>query len=350
MLNSLSRIFLSIRIWLHAKFSSNLRTHQYHRQWLVQSQHDFSNLVFQESGGSPWKPNIVQDATAQPFLDLLNRPAGGHAYCGGVVFSDKPSQPTLHHYRGTTAIDTPLYQLYKQESQPLAFTECAFWCGPLVHHFGHQVADFASRLLLSSIDYRSGELLWYPWKTPHHFDELPSWQKFLLNYLNPGHKIHRICLTPLHIKKLIIFPQQARMRAAPTLPHLEALTWCQRSLPQYSHRVVYASRTRFSPCTSAETLLGSFAGEVLFENFLRQRGVKIIYPETISLEHQLAYYRGADVLIFAEGSSQHCLELLGFNPEKVVIVICRRLQQPGMELPLFSRFPQVHFEIGRAHV
>ncbi len=104
---------------------------------------------------------------------------------------------------------------------------------------------------------------------------------------------------------------------------------------------MYVSRNRFAPCTSKETLIGAFAGERLLEDLLNARGVRVIYPETLSLLDQLQIYRDAHVLILAEGSAQHGLELLGVHHQKRVILLCRRPQRPGMELPLKARFPKL---------
>ncbi len=102
------------------------------------------------------------------------------------------------------------------------------------------------------------------------------------------------------------------MRAAPTIFHLEALSWCEQMIPKGSQRdVVYLSRNRFAPCTFSETLIGAFAGERCLDEMLIARGVHVVYPETISLMDQLQIYRDAQVLIVAEGSAQHGLELLG---------------------------------------
>ena len=103
------------------------------------------------------------------------------------------------------------------------------------------------------------------------------------------------------------------------------------------------SRARFAPCTNADLLKGAFAAEELLERFLQERGVTVVHPETLGLQDQLEIYLGAKALIVAEGSAQHCLELLGVHPDKPIVVICRRPQLEGMGLPLQSRFPQLRF-------
>ena len=284
----------------------------------------------------------LRDAPVQPFVDLLNRPAGGEAYCGGPLLLDRQRHWPLHHYRGDSAIDRPLNGWADWEQQPERVEARLFWCGPLAFHFGHQIADFGSRVLRSSLDPRGGELLWIPWRTSVQWSALKQWQQQLLTYLNPGHKRLRLATAPLMARELIVWPQQARMRAAPTAFHLEALSWCERTISKGSQRsVVYVSRNRFAPCTSSETLIGAFAGERCLEVLLQARGVQVVYPETLSLMDQLQIYRDAQVLIVAEGSAQHGLELLGLHPHKQVILLCRRPQRPGMDLPLKARFPKL---------
>jgi hypothetical protein len=248
----------------------------------------------------------------------------------------------MRHYRGDTPIDRPLAYWHSCRQKPQRVKERLFWCGPLTNHFGHQIADFGSRVLRSSIDPRDGELLWMPWLSSCQWQNLEPWQRSLIWYLNPGHKPVLITNDPIIANELIIWPQQARMRALPTASHLEALSWCEQRLPPISGKdIIYVSRVNFAPCNSHETLKGAFAAESLFEAILRERGVAVVYPETISLEEQIQTYRQAKSIIIAEGSAQHGLELLGYHPRKKIVLICRRPQQRGMELPLLARFPQL---------
>ena len=333
------------QLWLVIRWQGSWRVPLAHRFWLLWHEQKFDRWIRRHYGGRAWRTTRLRGAGVQPFLDLLNRPSGGDAYCGGVVFDDPSLQPALHHFRGLEAIDRPLQALLTSQtpSPPRNHVGRLFWCGPLAFHFGHQIADFGSRALLASLDSRSGDLLWLPWRSASRWQDLLPWQRSLLWYLNPGEKVHRFITEPITVRDLVVVPQQARMRAAPSAAHLDALSWCERRLRQKSAGVVYLSRNRFSPCTSPNTMLGAYAAEQLFERFLGERGVNVIYPETIPLEEQLAIYLGADALIVAEGSAQHGLELLGYHPNKQVLVICRRAQQPGMELPLLARFPQAKF-------
>ena len=304
------------------------------RHWLKHHSNSF---------GPVSSPLHLRDAPVQPFVDLLNRPAGGDAYCGGPIFTDINRDWPLRHYRGNEAIDRPLFDMAESDHTQSYIDSRLFWCGPLAFHFGHQIADFGSRVLISSLDPREGELLWIPWKTSLKLHELQLWQQQLLLYLNPGKKPLRLVDEPLIVRELVVWPQQARMRSAPSLMHLEALSWCERILPTGSSKgTIYVARSRFAPCVSSESLRGAFAGEKCLVEILEDRGVKVIYPEELSLFQQLQHYRDSDNLIFAEGSAQHCLELLGPNHKKNVVIICRRPQMPGMELPLKARFVNLH--------
>ncbi len=339
----LRRLGARWRLWLAVRWQGARRVPSGHRRWLRRQERQWQGSIRQHYSGAPWSIVRLRGALVQPFVDLLNRPSGGEAYFGGVLFEDPQRQPVLRHFRGDQPIDRPLTRL---EAPQRAVEHCGgrlFWCGPLAFHFGHQIADFSSRALLASVDPRGGELLWLPWRSASTWEELLPWQRSLLTYLNPGGKRHRIATEPLQASELVVVPQQARMRAAPSLAHLEALGWCEQAITPRAGGVVYVSRTRVAACTSSATLAGAFSAEALLEAFLRERGVEVVYPETLPLEEQLAIYLGAEALIVAEGSAQHGLELLGFHPQKPVVVICRRAQLPGMELPLLARFPNAQF-------
>ena len=339
----LKRLLRPWKLWLFVKFRGlqALPIHLRLRLWV-------DNHVFQQELSSyyskrSWTTQVLTNARILPFKDLLNRPSGGEAYYGGVLFNIIQDQSALRHFRGSTPIDRPIYVDDCNDLKFKIHQNRLFWCGPLAFHFGHQIADFGSRVLLASIDPRPGDLLWYPWRASSRWEDLLPWQKFLLTYLNPGNKNHYICTEALQVDELIVYPQQARMRAYPTAAHLEALCWCEKRLNRVSSGVVYISRRHFAPCEDSVSLKGAYAGELLLETLLRDRGVNVIYPEQIDLKTQLEIYLSATALIIAEGSAQHGLELLGFHRDKSVFVICRRKQTVGMELPLSVRFPKTKF-------
>ena len=235
----LRRLIARWLFWLALRWQGRRRVPSRHRSWLRRQERQWQGWIQQHYGGATWRTQRLRGAAVQPFVDLLNRPAGGEAYCGGVLFDDSQRQPGLRHFRGDQAIDRPLTSWAEPQRPVGGYGGRLFWCGPLGFHFGHQIADFGSRVLLASVDPRGGELLWLPWRAASAWEELLPWQRTLLSYLNPGGKRHRIATEPLRVAELVVVPQQARMRAAPSLAHLEALGWCERAITSRQERVVY---------------------------------------------------------------------------------------------------------------
>ena len=334
------RVWLALLIPLQARFVIPAA----HRRWLLAQECAFAVALAQRWPGERFRRLRLRRWPLLPFVDLLNRPAGGQAYCGGPVQQIGRPMAALRHFRGERCIDDPLPFPSPDEQQPwLRLQGRGFWCGPVCHHFGHQVADFGSRVLLASLDPWPGVLLWQRFG-PGADQPLKSWQSYLLSYLNPGGKPIRWIDQPLRVNELVVIPQQARMRATPTLAHLAALTWLQRRLPVLEAvPPLYVSRSRFSACRGADSLFGGYAAEREFETLLQTLGVRVIHPQEMPLDEQLQLYRSAGVILLAEGSAQHGLELLGYDGYKKVLVLCRRPQLPGMNLPLKARFPRVRF-------
>ncbi len=319
-----------------------------HRLFLLAEEQNFNHKIKTRFLGSPYTILTLHNRLILPFLDILKGAAGGSAYKGGPTHCAEALEPALRHFRGDRCIDDPVFPTEDRPKSTQIKSGYWFWCGPLCHHFGHQIADFGSRVLLSSLDWRPGYLLWM--RQQHEPSSvLQPWERFILNYLNPTGKPVVIESESISVKNLVVYPQQARMHASPTLAHLEALTLLQLQLePVDVADVVYISRSKIAPCTDSSNLVGAYAGELAFEHILASKGIQVLHPENRSVQEQLKIYRSAHSLIIAEGSAQHGLELLGFDKSKTVIVICRRPKTKEMQLPLKARFPSTEFvEVAR---
>ena len=148
----LKRLLRPWKLWLFVKFRGlqALPIHLRLRLWV-------DNHVFQQELSSyyskrSWTTQVLTNARILPFKDLLNRPSGGEAYYGGVLFNIIQDQSALRHFRGSTPIDRPIYVDDCNDLKFKIHQNRLFWCGPLAFHFGHQIADFGSRVLLASID------------------------------------------------------------------------------------------------------------------------------------------------------------------------------------------------------
>jgi hypothetical protein len=83
---------------------------------------------------------------------------------------------------------------------------------------------------------------------------------------------------------------------------------------------IYVSRAGL-PSGSAK-----FIGETFIEDNLRRAGWRILRPETCSLEDQIAAYRGASALLFAEGSAVH-LAAPFLHPGQRIGILWRSLRR-----------------------
>jgi hypothetical protein len=202
------------------------------------------------------------------------------------------------------------------------------------------VGEFASRILLSSLDPRPGSLLFLQAEPA----PLQSWQRALIDYLNPFRKPVMVSGGGFIAGRLIAIPQQQRLAQDPTLAYLMALSL--RSLPLRRHvdaGITVLSRARHAPARSPQEMRGSFAGEAAFDALMALLGARIVYPEELPLEQQLRLFRNARSLVVSEGSALHALELMGYQPSTQVVVIARRPHWPGQERPLQCRFPNLHW-------
>ncbi len=271
-----------------------------------------------------------------PLQELLNRWAGGSVLRGGPQW---PGCPALIHFRGQQPASDPAFGLDDVKHWPHR-PERLFWCGPLCDHFGHQVGEFASRILISSLDPRPGTLLFLQQRS----QPLHPWQQALIAYLNPRTKPVLVTTGGFVAERLVAIPQQQRLAQDPSPFHLFALTWLSRRLRHKPiQQVVVLSRARYAPAQSARGMRGSFAGEAMFDAVLQALGARIVYPEEMPLHDQLQLFCNARRLIVSEGSALHGLELMGYQPQTRLVVIARRPLWHGQERPLQCRFPDLHW-------
>ena len=74
-----------------------------HRRKLYREQVDFQRWIKSQYRYSHGKQNGSK-CRCTAFPDLLNKPSGGEAYCGGVIFGDVQIRSTLSHFRARRAL------------------------------------------------------------------------------------------------------------------------------------------------------------------------------------------------------------------------------------------------------
>lgn len=309
--------------------------------WWITSQH----WRFQRQQSGPWRTMTLCDVPIAPIEELLRRWAGGSIWRGGPQTMPWHGRcPGMHHYRGDQPADDPALHLDDAAHWPKE-TGRLFWCGPIVNHFGHQLGEFGGRVLMASLDRRRGSLLFLHPEGDRRFDELLPWQQEWIRYLNPCRKPVLIRRGGFHAQTLVVVPQQQRLGACPSPAMLRALTRLGRQHLSAApiEEVVVFSRAEYAKGVDGDSLRGSIAAESAFDAWMASRGARIVYPEILPFREQLALLHNAKRLVVAEGSALHALELIGRQPHKQVVVMARRPLWAGMDHPLRSRFPRLHW-------
>ncbi len=256
-----------------------------------------------------------------PYSDLLDRWRDGEIHRGGPIWPEWEVQAEARHRRAGRPVDVrpadPQGPL--EEAGPMA------WGGAIVDAFGHQLADFSTRLLASlrarpdlPIAFASRPDLGYAdlASAPAHFRAILEWLGVPLAQV-------RLITAPTRATELFVAPQAEQLGGpGPAAGYLDALD--QLASARLGPRtpeagLVYVSRAGME---------ARFAGEPYLEQVLRAAGVRVLRPERLPLHEQLRTYRNATHVMYAEGSALHALQLLG-HVDADVGVLERR---PGTRL------------------
>jgi Glycosyltransferase 61 len=256
------------------------------------------------------RPEVARGAVLGPLI------AAEHPSGVGCI-AETPGA-TLTHIRADTP-EGPVNRLEVRRPEatggvPL-HTGVALYAGPYFAHFGHGVAESLHRLWAARHfpEYRDARIVFQmqegarrrPW-----FDAMldligiaPE-QVVLLDHLAQFEELH--------------VPAQGRaLGGALLLPdYLSLFPLAPITVPAGAPRRIYISRSRY-------THSGIYLGESLIERVLEQAGFAIVHPQDIPIAAFAGMLRGAEIIVFAEGSAIHNLELTG-PVEARVMVIARR--------------------------
>ncbi len=199
------------------------------------------------------------------------------------------------------------------------------WCGLINNlHFGHFISESLARLwALDTI--RTPDSLVFFTRLPAQ--PLPGWARGVIEMLAPGIALTQL-RAPARVERLVVpdslsLPSGV-MRGEPLnrdflhrrlLPPDARIDALWQGVPPGA-RKLYVSRARLA--SEAQIL-----HEDRIEALMAQEGYRILYPETETLADQLALYRGADRLVFAEGSALHVYALV-CRPDQKLFTIWRR--------------------------
>ncbi|WP_176225085.1 glycosyltransferase 61 family protein [Methylomagnum ishizawai] len=252
------------------------------------------------------------DVPIMPYTRLLG---GGSPHEGGPVWPDWERQTTARHCRKGQPCDHPPIILPIEDilAEPVA------WAGPIVPHFGHQLAEFSLRILPTLAEWPDAVFA-FAANPPRKITSLataPGFFREILAWFGVAPERTRVLVKPTLAARLRVAPQAEQLgRIGPAPDYLDLLdTLTRKRLGRPGRRGrLYVSRAGQS---------ARFAGERYLETALAAAGVAVFRPERVALAQQLRRYAVAEHVIFAEGSALHGTQLLGRALGRVS-VLCRR--------------------------
>jgi len=244
------------------------------------------------------------DVVIVPYSDLLDRWREGEIHRGGPLWPDWERQTTARHNRGGRPIDVRP----ADPSGPLAVAGPMAWAGALADAFGHQIADFSTRLL-GTLQARPDLPIAFASRPDLGYDDLeraPAYARAILDWLGVPAQRVRIISAATRLAELFVAPQAEQLGGpGPGPDYLDTLdVLAEQRLGGRTHDpgLLYVSRAGME---------AHFAGEAYLEAMLRAVGTHVLRPESLPLSQQLRHYRDAETVVFAEGSALHALQLLG---------------------------------------
>lgn len=248
----------------------------------------------------------------QVFRDVLAGPAPNRR-TPGVLWPDFDNQKNARLWR-----DGRRFCLRPEidASNPIRIDAPAVFVSVHDNHFGHICAETVSRIPQSLVD-AEGLPLYF--SSPHEMDMARAAPVFraILDWLHVPHDLVRFVYRPTLFRELHVAAQAEPLNGPRTPP--EYLDLLERRIAgnleaQRPEGVVFVTRAQLGP------ELGLMAGERYLAFCLQRLGVRVVYPETLSLHEQMRLYAGARHLVFTEGSAVHGRQLLGRIDQNISVL------------------------------
>ncbi len=218
------------------------------------------------------------------------------------------------------------------EHAPAAFVSC------VEPHFGHFVSEAVPRLPQLLAEVPDLPLVFtHDRKTDPK--ALPAVFTQVLDWLDIPPRQVRLISRPTLFRELCI-AAQAEHLDGPRTPeaYLDLLdARIASKLPRgRPEGVTYVTRAGLDP------IKGSHAGEGYLVACLRELGVRVIYPENMTLCEQMKAYASSAHLVFAEGSALHGRQLIG-RLDQQISVLRRRRKSEMAQGQIAPRCAQLHY-------
>ena len=250
-----------------------------------------------------------------PYSELLDKPSGLSTHRGGPIWPDWDHSIMRHKRQDKYEDEIPI--LTTSDSYIETIDRPMYWCGPIVTHYGHMVAEFSSRIAMYNVE--NSDFLFcfavHPRDNINSIEQAPIFFQEMLKWFRiPKERIF-IVNKPIKAKTLVAVPEQEQLNEKPTeklLNRLDFLTKLNGFDFKNKKGSYYVSKAGFPR--------GKIAGESYLEHIFGLSGIKIIRPESLSLNEQLRIYTSAKNLYFSEGSALHTLQLTGRKIENIFVL------------------------------
>lgn len=268
----------------------------------------------------------IRDAKVQAFHRPLLGPAG-RGFRGGLVLDEQDEQDDkLRHRRHNEPQDR-----YDDRAVYHHRLDGAYiYGGPMYDHFGHFMAEMVHRIVPSRLMFGAVPCI-FATLGRHHvltsFESLPDYARDVLQLLGISADDFRLVVENTVVEQLFVSEQGSELGVGPKPGYLDDLL--EYTTPRLDALHGGDARPRKVYVSRAGMPGGKFLGERYLEAQLASEGFSIMQPETLPITVQMDIYRKAEVLVFAEGSACHGVELLGTGTLGRCALLVRRAGHAG---------------------
>lgn len=180
------------------------------------------------------------------------------------------------------------------------------WGGLLFDHFGHFLVESSARYWRWLVDEgRLDGIVFVP-KSVRRGPELTGWQRDVLDAWGIDAPVH-VARAPVRVERLVV-PEQAicilRNTGGTPLMRDTARRHFGASIAPEGPRRLYVSRA------GLPAAYGTLLSEPAIEAALMQDGYEVMHPQEHSVPEQIARYKAAERIVFADGSAAHLFAYL----------------------------------------
>lgn len=256
---------------------------------------------------------LLDNAKILPLKELTPPSSGKKGVFDGGVYDCNGDICDIALHGKTNYINSPIKL---SEKSFFNFDGVHVFGGMLQAHFGHFLTESIGRIW--AFDYISKDinsLVFYHRKLG---GEIPSFAKQIFDILLP-HVSVTLVTEPSSFEELVVPSQVQKSGVLYGNKKTRKFFSKLNSVNGKKIKNIYVSRSRL------DLRDGGILFEELIEKKLSDDGYIIIYPELMSIEEQLSYYKDAERIIFSEGSAIHLYSLVAQSFQKVFIIWRRRL-------------------------